>query len=201
VTAADARAVLATINRLAPSLRESTGTTWLYPSDELLLQAGHTIPPAAFYDTDAQRENGVGLVRELLDDWENVREQLRPTPLWPESSTLVTGMLMAPLLADLADDLSRRTGMVCDVIGVENSFFGEQVTVAGLLTGQDVLGVLEDVDLGKQLFLPRSMFEQSGRLTLDDVPFERFEQQLGVPVHQISTLGELVDLCLLADCG
>ena len=75
------------------------------------------------------------------------------------------------------------------------------VTVAGLLTGQDVLGALEDIDLGKRLFLPRSMFDQAGDLTLDDVPFEQFERQLGLPVHQVSTLSEVVDLCLSADGG
>jgi len=178
-----------------PAYRRERGTTWLYPSDEMFLCAGRDVPGASFYDNDAQIENGVGLVRELLDDWTILRERVASLRLPRSRATLVCGKAIEPTLRALSRDLALYTGAEIDVLGVENNLFGPTVTVSGLLGGRDVLAAL-DSHLAGHVFLPRAMFDQSGELTLDDVHVTVFEERLGAPVHVVSRLSEVVDVLM-----
>ncbi len=188
----EAAAVLDLAAEVAQDLRARLGCTWLFPADELYLLAGRPIPPKAFYDTDAQRENGVGLVRALLEDWARARRRKRrPSAL--RRVTWVSGTLIAPTLARLADQFTARTGVEVRLVPVSNRFFGPSVTVSGLLTGQDVLAALAGRDLGERVFLPRAMFDAAGLRTLDEVTLEECTDRLGVPVHLAATLSEVWD--------
>jgi len=200
----EARAVLDLVAEVAPPLRERFGCTWVYPSDELYLLAGEPVPPATFYDDDAQRENGVGLVRELLDDWEMTRAELaaafrraKRRPSVPRRVTLVCGMSIAPVLSAMATELRDITGVDVEVVSVVNRLFGEQVTVSGLLTGADVLEALRGRDLGERVFLPEGMFApgeaDEERVTLDDLTLASMATQLGVPVSLASTMSEVAE--------
>lgn len=185
----EARAVLEIAHAFWAEYRAAWGHTWLYPSDELFLLAGEPIPPASFYDDPAQRENGVGLVRHLLDDAETLKQRWRPTKT-PHTVTLVCGSLIAPILERLAAEFAAWSGWQVQVVSVVNRFFGETVTVSGLLTGQDVFAALEGRDLGEWVALPRAMFNAEGTQTLDGVPLTAFAERLGVPVILAETLYE-----------
>ena len=176
-----------------PALRRRTGKTWLYPSDELLLQAGRPIPEAAFYDDPAQIENGVGLVRGLLDDWEAVRGEAAALETDVRRITLVSGMAIAPVLAGLVADLQERTGVEAVLVPVENGLMGPTVTVSGLLGGEDVIAALCGRDLGDMVCIPRAMLEATGERTLDEVTLADLEARLGVPVEAVGTLSEVLD--------
>jgi putative radical SAM enzyme (TIGR03279 family) len=200
VTPTAARAILDLADAHRPAIRAATDTTWLYPSDELYLLAGRPMPPAAFYRNDAQRENGVGLVRELLDDWAETRRALRDVAASGLKATLVCGKLVAPVLEDLVAQASDLTGARLVLLPVENRWFGESVTVSGLLTGADVLGALQGRDLGDLVCIPRAMLDETGRRTLDDVTLEELSATLQAPVVPVAAmsdlmaaLGELVD--------
>jgi putative radical SAM enzyme (TIGR03279 family) len=196
VTPDEARAILDLVEQVMPPLRQQFGCTWFYPSDEMYLLAGRPVPPAAFYDTDAQRENGVGLVRLLLDDWQRARKHLERKRSSRSHRggrvTLVCGQLIASILADMAAELQAVAGIEAQVVPVVNRFFGESVTVSGLLTGADVLEALQGRDLGQRVFLPRSMFNAEGSLTLDDLTPEELAERLGAPISRVSTLSEIV---------
>ena len=190
----EATAVLDLAGEVADELRSRLGVTWLYPSDELYLLANRPVPPTAFYDSDAQWENGVGLVRDLLDDWESCRGHLeRSRTVLPRRVTLVCGTLIAPLLARVADDLAALTGLGMAVVPVENHLFGQSVTVSGLLAGRDVLDALAGVALGERVFLPRAMFDAAGERTLDDLTLDDLTERLGVPISPVSTMGQVVE--------
>lgn len=184
-----------TLDRIARH-REALGGrvegTWLYPSDELFLLAGRPVPPASFYDNDAQRENGVGLVRELLDDWRRARRRARPAMLARRRATLACGASIAPTLGGLAADLAARTGAELQVVAVPNRLFGETVTVSGLLAGADLVASLAGRDLGERVFVPRAMFEAEGRLTLDDMTVDDLARQLGAPVAPVALMSEVL---------
>ena len=199
----EAREILALVDRVAAPQRERCGCTWLYPSDELYLLAAVAVPEAAAYDDDAQRENGVGLVRELLDDWEITREQLvrwrRPLldrMRRPRRATLVCGALIAPVLRSMATELAVLSAVALDVLPVTNAFFGADVTVSGLLTGGDVVAALRGRDLGERVFLPDVMFAPAeadeARVTLDGMSVRELEAQLGASVSLASTMGEVL---------
>jgi len=198
VTPDGARAILDLIEQVAPPLRQQFGCTWLYPSDEMYLLAERPVLPAAFYDTDAQRENGVGLVRLLLDDWHQARKKLGRLHKGGRI-TLVCGELIAPILADMAAELQATAEIDAQVVPVGNRFFGESVTVSGLLTGADVLEALQGRDLGQRVFLPRSMFNAEGSLTLDDLTPEELAERLGAPISRASTMSEIVKALRAAD--
>ena len=173
------------------------GRTWLYPSDELYLLAGQRVPKDLFYDDDAQRENGVGLVRELLDDWQATCESAHGRGRAAVSRiTLVCGTLIAPVLREIASELEATFGIEASVVPVVNRFFGETVTVSGLLAGADVISELRQHDSGQHIFVPRAMFDHDLRATLDDVPLARLIDALGVPTTPIDSMSEIITACM-----
>jgi len=188
----EAAGILDVAGSFRRSLRRRLGHTWLYPSDEIYLLAERPIPGAALYDDDAQRENGVGLVRTLLDDWDRVSRPPLIRPTRSDRVTLVCGQLVAPFLVRMAAQLTQRSGTEFAVVPVANRFFGPRVTVSGLLTAQDVLAALASRDLGGCLFLPRAMFDAQGLLTLDGFTLEDMAEKLGVPTALASKMSEVL---------
>ena len=189
----EARTALALIDRCAAAVRQRTGETWIYPSDELYLLAGRPLPDSTFYDRDDQRDNGVGLVRELLTDWQMMRDNLVKGSLAQRRITLVCGTLIAPILGQIVQELRGSTGLDAQLVPIVNRRFGETVTVSGLLTGQDVLTALQRRDLGERVYLPRAMFDATGRLALDDLTPATLAKRLATPVSQVSSMGEVVE--------
>jgi putative radical SAM enzyme (TIGR03279 family) len=185
--------ILALAREFEPGIRARTGGTWLYPSDELYLLAGSPIPAADHYDNDAQYENGVGLVRELVDDWTVVLSQPPPEVGWLQEISLACGTLIAPTLRQLGARLAERVGISLRILPIVNRFFGETVTVSGLLTGEDLVAQLKGQALGEHLFLPRAMFGASGRVTLDDMTLDAVETQLNTRVSLATGLSDIVD--------
>lgn len=192
VTSERARAILDLADAQRAAIRAATGTTWLYPSDELYLLAGRPVPPAAFYQDDAQRENGVGLVCELLADWARTRRSARNVSASGLKATLVCGKLVAPVLADLVADAGALTGAHLVLLPVENRWFGETVTVSGLLTGADVLDALEGRDLGDLVCIPRAMLDEAGQRTLDDRTIEELATAMRAPVVPVAAMSDLL---------
>ncbi|MGI6367252.1 MAG: DUF512 domain-containing protein [Anaerolineae bacterium] len=189
-----ASAILDLAEGLRPTIRRRTRRTWLFPSDELYLLTGRPVPPAAHYDDPAQIENGVGLVRSLLEDWDAERAELQSGIFCGLHATLVCGTLISPVLQRLAAEAAERSGAQLTVVPVTNRFFGETVTVSGLLTAEDVQAALQGCALGDVLCIPRAMLDQTGEHTLDDVTLEDLAEVLGVPVEPVATMGEVMDV-------
>lgn len=194
LTPEEARRVLDLTATRQAQVRESTGATWLYPSDELYLLAQRPLPDTVFYDDEAQLENGVGLMRRLLDDWGSTSKRLCHTASEHSSAaTLVCGELVAPHLRPMAAQVYDATDANLAVVAVPNRFFGETVTVSGLLTGADVCAALAGRDLGRHLFLPRTMVDAAGTATLDDMTPAAIGQRLGVQVSLVSRMSQVCE--------
>ena len=172
------------------------GLTFVYPSDEWYLMAGRHLPPAAEYDGFGQIENGVGMVRQFLDEWRQLKSQtLSPragagvSNIKYREATVVCGELAAPILQEVVDELNALTGSQVRVAPVVNNWYGV-VTVSGLLTGHDVVEQLRakvDTQPGgptdhQLVLLPRVMFDSSGQVTLDDMTPVQIEEVIGMPV-------------------
>jgi putative radical SAM enzyme (TIGR03279 family) len=141
-------------------LQEQLGVSFVYLSDEWYLGLGKEIPPLDAYDGLNLRENGVGLTRKCLNkgaEISNIQSSI-------SSLTLVTGTLFAPVLQQMTSELAN-----VKVVPVVNHFFGETVTVAGLLIGHDVLAQLRDRDLGDVVALPPAMFGGPEGQSLDEM--------------------------------
>lgn len=170
--------------------RRRFGRSWVYASDEWYLLAERRVPSAKAYDGFPQIENGIGLVRRLLDDWS--RTARRRIPRADVPVTLICGKLIAPVLRTLAGELSAHISQPVGVWPVTNEFFGERVTVSGLLAGRDVRRALQDGRPKGLVFVPRSMFESEGRLTLDGLSLEDLGEGLDARVLTTRNMSEVV---------
>ena len=182
ITSEEARATLDAIHGWQTGFLERLGTRLVFAADELYLQARQPIPPAAAYEDFSVVEDGVGLVRRFEDDLRRVAS--RPgRPRWrgQRAVTIVTGELFGPLLGPLLERV-RVPGLRADVAAVPNEFFGRAITVAGLLTGQDVARALSGRSLGDVVLVPRVALTETRGVFLDDVAPEDLARALGVPI-------------------
>jgi NifB/MoaA-like Fe-S oxidoreductase len=176
----------------------------VHASDEWFIQAGMPFPPAQYYEGFGQIENGVGMMRLLIDE---VRDRLLDYENDPLATTkdarvsIVTGKLAYPAIMELTQEIMEHFPHIdVQVFAVENRFFGEKITVTGLLTGQDIIDQLRGQDLGDMLLLPCNVLKADEPLFLDDISLEDFSQSLQVPVNIIQSEGaSLVDQ--IAACG
>ena len=161
-----------------------------------ILLAGREMPEASRYDGYLQLENGVGMLRLLMEE---VAEALK-TPDYNGSEkkerkvSVVTGKLAGPLLRQIAGQVTERYPWVeISVYELVNDFFGEMITVSGLLTGQDLIRQLKGKDLGDCLLIPANMVKSDADIFLDDVTKEDAEKALQVPLVIVKSSGyELV---------
>ena len=138
-TPEDARKVLEVVRRWQDELYEKWGTHFIHAGDEWYLLAGEDMPPQERYDGYLQLENGVGMMRLLEDEFREAFEKL-PGDEMPREVSVATGKLAYPLICGMAEKLkSRYPGTVIHTYQIENRFFGERITVAGLVTGQDLM--------------------------------------------------------------
>lgn len=181
----ESRAVLDQLEAWRAGNREEKGTAFIHASDEWYLVAGQDVPPADKYDGFPQVENGIGMVRQLLDEWEELKADLPVVSRTPAS--LVCGTLIAPVLDRIVAELGRLTATDLHLTPVVNQFFGPVTTVSGLLTGEDVVAALRGQSLGKVVVLPRAMF--TGRYgagsapsgtTLDEMALADIGRELGL---------------------
>ena len=178
----------------------SHGLPFVYLSDEWYYTTQRPFPPARHYGPYAQIENGVGMTRKLLEDWKTAKRRLPAgeAPRRPRVA-LVTSTMAEPVMKRIAGDL-RRAGLDVRVLPVVNRFFGAQVTVAGLLCGQDVLDELAahcgDFTRDDLILAPRVMLDNAGVRFLDDVTVEDFEARSPGRVVFARTADELVAAAL-----
>ncbi|NTU81805.1 MAG: DUF512 domain-containing protein [Chloroflexales bacterium] len=180
-TGEESARVIDLIEPIGARLRDQRGMTFVYPSDEFYILAGRPMPPAEHYDDMPQYSNGVGMVRDFLDLWARARRRLPARLPQPTSLALVCGSLVAPLMEQVAARLSKIDGLMARAVPVANQFFGEMVTVSGLLTGQDIIPALRASGCARAL-LPRVMFDYKGERTIDDYSLSQIAEASGLPV-------------------
>ncbi len=166
-------------------LRQDIGTGFVYPSDEWYLRTGQAVPPITAYDglLPAMIENGVGMVRRFLDGQGALMQALQglgPRQIW------VTGTLFAPTLREVAAVAVHRAGPAIEVVAVPNRFFGESVTVAGLLTVGDILDALAQHPLADAIIVPGEIFRGPDGRSLDDQTPDAIHAAMGCPVYVIN---------------
>lgn len=191
-TREDAQKVLEQIHRWQDRLYREQGTHFIHAGDEWYLLAGQELPKAENYDGYLQLENGVGMVRLFREELaEALAERRNDEPAAARKVTIATGMLAAPILQEAADQIEAvYPGIKLQVIPVENHFFGERITVAGLLTGQDLKNQLSGRDLGEELLLTENMFRDGEEVFLDDMTAEELSGALQVPVTIVKSDGK-----------
>ena len=173
---------------------EKFGTRTVFPSDEFFLIAERDIPEAEFYEDYSQYENGVGMLRSLMDEFDKALEIAE----WEGGErhvTIATGYSPYPIMCKLAKLAEEHFPLLrCDVRRIRNDFFGDTITVTGLITAQDLIAQLKGTDIGDQLLLSSAMVRRDSEVFLDDLTITDVERELGVTVRISNSDGyELLD--------
>ncbi|MBN2557958.1 MAG: DUF512 domain-containing protein [Clostridia bacterium] len=181
--------VLDMITGMQPALKERLGVNFAYAADEFYIMAGRETPGPGEYDGYPQIENGVGLLASFADE---VREAIgeEKYELNPRRISILTGEAAFSFMKDMAElVMERHPGIEIEVFAVKNIFFGKEVTVAGLLTGNDIINALKGKSLGEELLLPVVMLRADDDIFLDDVTLSEISETLGVKVTPVNVSG------------
>ena len=156
------------------------GTRFVYAADEFYIKSGKEIPVSEEYEGYPQIENGVGMIRSFYDEF---CEALNNAPEIFDSVTVVTGMASNNLMIKLSEIAQKKyPGLKIEVSAIKNNFFGENVTVSGLITGGDIIKQLRGKNIGKYLILPENMLRAGTNVLLDDITTDDLERELNVKV-------------------
>ena len=188
VTPEFCRDVIEQVVGVQQELHARIGVNFALLGDEIYLRAGRTIPATAHYGEYPQIEDGVGMVRAFVNEFGKITRRIeRDTSanLQNKSGTILTGTLFAPVLRKLVHKLNARFGSQLIVEQVENGYFGGDVSVAGLLTGRDLLTARERLK-GDFVLIPRQMLKSDDEIMLDGMRIDEVAQSLQLPVHAIN---------------
>jgi putative radical SAM enzyme (TIGR03279 family) len=197
VTPEFCRNVIDQVGLIQKKLHAKIGTNFALLGDEIYLRAGRRIPGRSHYGNYPQIEDGVGMVRAFANEFANLVRRLErdeEIALSKKPGTIVTGTLFAPVLKNMIDKLNTRFGTRLSVEPLENSYFGGDVSVAGLLTGQDLLQSRERLS-GEFVLIPRQMLKSDEAIMLDGMKLAEVSRAIGQPVHAVN-LQELTTLLL-----
>ncbi len=193
----DALQVLEQIRRWQEKIFEKWGTHFVHASDEWYLMAGQDFPPEETYDGYLQIENGVGMMRSFLTEFDQALSGLNKgvskgkTGESDSRLSIATGRLAYPVIRKLLERLRQaRPDVQVSLYEITNDFFGERITVAGLITGQDLIRQLTGKPLGQRLLLPSNMLRAEGDCFLDDVTLQELKNALQVPVEIVELNGK-----------
>jgi putative radical SAM enzyme (TIGR03279 family) len=196
-TKEDSLEVLELIHRWQEKLLKEHGTRFVFASDEWYLKAELPIPEADYYEGYGQIENGVGMVRSLIDEAKEALEEISKAgeSFKKRHISLATGVLAAPVLTKITKQIEDKCpGLTITVYTIVNHFFGEDITVAGLLTGQDLIEQLKGKDLGDYLLLPDVLLRSGEEVLLDDLTVTDLEERLQIKIRIVKSDGKaLID--------
>lgn len=193
----DAIEVLNIIHKWQDKLLKEKGTRFVFASDEWYLTAGMPIPEEDYYEGYNQIENGVGMIRSLEDEVDDYLAELTGDERKKKVS-LATAVLASPIIQKQAEKVMEKYPNVdCTVYTILNDFFGRDITVAGLLTGQDIISQLKDKDLGDYLILPDVLLRTGEEVLLDDLTVTDLEKALQIEIRIVKSDGtSLIDTIL-----
>ena len=180
VTHHDATSCLRLVHQSQDNFLPLHGSRFVFAADEFYLLAEQQIPSYSDYEDFPQIENGVGLIAQFRHQQAEVLVEVETLEL--DKITLVTGCLFRDELIKYAEQFSIKAGFNLQVVAITNNFFGPDITVTGLITGDDLLQQLQGLSLGDGLLIPDVMLKDGGQLFLDDVNIEKIEKALRVPV-------------------
>ncbi len=184
-TKEEARAVVAAMTAAGDRMLAQTGSRVFYPADEWYIRADLPFPDGDFYEDYPQLENGVGMTALLREQFREAMADATGTPAG-ERLVLATGVAAAPYIRQLVEEAAAKwPALQATVVAIKNDFFGENITVSGLVTGRDLIAQLQGVPMDR-LLLPANMLRQEGDLFLDDVSVAQVSETLGVPVDIIA---------------
>ena len=189
-TKEDAREVIRVIHKWQEKVYKEYGTHFIHAGDEWYLLAEMEVPQEESYDGYLQLENGVGMLRLLFDEFEEAFGKLTGDDRVEELS-VATAKLAYPYVDRMARRMQEKyPGLKIHTYCIRNDFFGERITVSGLITGQDLMAQLKDQELGERLLIPCNMLKMDEDIFLDDFTLDEVADTLQVPIDIVKSSGQ-----------
>ncbi|MBD1806201.1 TIGR03279 family radical SAM protein [Microcoleus sp. FACHB-SPT15] len=192
-----AEEVIHQVQQLQEKFRQQWGSTFAWLADEWFLIARQDLPPESHYEDYPQIGNGVGSIRQFLKQFQNIAsEELPPRLDTHRSFTWVVGNAVEQAFQPLVQQLNTVEGLEVRLAALRSDYWGQEITVTGLLTGQDLLKGLQGKDLGEAILLPSLMLKQNDTRFLDDMTVEELARQLETPILPVNGTEELIKACI-----
>ncbi|WP_421655332.1 TIGR03279 family radical SAM protein [Leptothermofonsia sp. ETS-13] len=195
VTPEKAQEVIAQVQELQAKFRQQYGSNVVWLADEWFLIAKQELPPESDYEDYPQIGNGVGSIRLFLKEFQKAARKLPKRLKSPRHFTWVVGNAVELAFQPIVQRLNQVQGLEVRMVAIASKYWGQTMTVTGLLTGQDILNALKDQDLGDGVLLPSLMLKQGDTRFLDDMTVADLAQQLNTRILPVSGVEELVERC------
>ena len=192
-----AREVIEQVQTLQKKFRQEFGSNVVWLADEWFLIARVDLPPQSHYEDYPQIGNGVGSIRQFIRDFQKTAKKLLPAQITPSRRLIwVVGNAVEQAFQPLVKQLNNRRGLTVELVALNSDYWGQEITVTGLLTGQDILKGLQGKNLGDGVLLPSLMLKHGEAVFLDDITLETVINQLRVPIYPVLGVEELIKTCL-----
>lgn len=198
VTVEKAQEVIAQVQQLQDKFQQEKDATVVWLADEWFLIAGVDLPPESHYQDYPQIGNGVGSIRLFIREFEEkIQERMVSDVSPPRTLSWVVGNTVEKAFTPLVKKLNQVSGLRIQLQALNSDYWGQEMTVTGLLTGEDLLNKLSGKDLGDGILLPTVMLKHGERCFLDDRTVEEVAEKLGVPIFLVEDIDALLDRALL----
>ena len=189
--------VIAQVQQLQDKFKQQFGSTFAWLADEWFLIARQDIPPESHYEDYPQIGNGVGSIRLFLKQFQHTAKEMLPNAIsQPRRFTWVVGNAVEQAFQPLVAQLNEVDGLEINLVALNSQYWGQEITVTGLLTGQDLLAGLTAKDLGDGILLPSLMLKHDDTKFLDDLTVADVSSQLNIPIFPVSGVEELINHCI-----
>ncbi|MEM6451839.1 MAG: TIGR03279 family radical SAM protein [Cyanobacteria bacterium P01_D01_bin.105] len=201
VTPEKAQEVIAQVQSLQAEFQATLGTTFAWLADEWFLIGKAPLPSESHYESYPQIGNGVGSIRLFLKEFEAIAPTLPTQVSTPRTYTWILGNAVEQAFAPIVERLNQIQGLTIRMAAINSDYWGQAITVTGLLTGQDIITQVADTDLGDGVLLPSLMLKQSDSKRpeetyfLDDISVAELAIKLNSSVISVEGLRELVKAC------
>lgn len=192
-----AKEVIAQVQQLQTQFRQQFGSNFAWLADEWFLIAREELPFESDYEDYPQIGNGVGSIRLFIRQFQEIASQMLPSSIaQPRHLSWVVGNAVELAFEPLVQQLNSVTGLVVNLFPLRSEYWGQEITVTGLLTGQDLITGLIGKDLGEGILLPSLMLKHDDTRFLDDLTVAEVSQKLGVEIFPVTGVEELLEKCI-----
>ena len=194
VTREKAQEVIAQVQRLQQQFQQQFGSTFAWLADEWFLIAGQNLPPESHYEDYPQIGNGVGSIRQFLKQFKTASKRL-PQRVVPRTFVWIVGNAVELAFQPILQRLNQVGGLTVRMVALNSQYWGQTITVTGLLTGQDIFQSLQGQDLGDGILLPSLMLKHGDTRFLDDMRVEELADRLKTKIQIVQGLDGLIEAC------
>ncbi|MGJ3252571.1 MAG: TIGR03279 family radical SAM protein [Elainellaceae cyanobacterium] len=195
VTPEKAREVIAQVQTLQTKFQHQFGSSFAWLADEWFLIGREDLPPASHYEDYPQIGNGVGSIHQFLSAFQNAAHNLPPRVSPPRTLTWVVGNAVEHAFQPILKRLNGVEGLEVRMAALQSTYWGQEITVTGLITGHDILHALQGRDMGEAVLVPTLMLKHDEAKFLDDMTVADLERKLGTPIRPISDVKALIERC------